>query len=80
MVYDSILAKNIIWPSGIVFTAYNKFPFHFVFQVDHEMAMEYATQSGASAEPKEEMYIQSLDATDNFTDFQSPLFVFRLIC
>lgn len=50
-----------------------------VEQVDHEMAMEYATQSGASAEPKEEIYIQSLDATYNFTDFQSPLFVFRLV-
>ena len=43
------------------------------------MAMEYATQSGASAESKEEIYIQSLDATDNFTDFKSPLFVFRLV-
>lgn len=50
-----------------------------VEQVDHEMAMEYATQSGASAESKEEIYIQSLDATDNFTDFKSPLFVFRLV-
>ncbi|CAN1263594.1 DNA topoisomerase 6 subunit B [Linum perenne] len=51
-----------------------------VEQVDYEMALEYATQSGVSEEPKEEMYIQPLDADNKkFLDFTTPAFVFRLI-
>lgn len=47
-------------------------------QVDYEMAMEYATQSGVKEEPREDIYIQSLEAEKQFIDLQSPLFVFRL--
>lgn len=50
-----------------------------VEQVDYEMALEYATQSGVSEEPREAMYIQSLEAENKFIDFRSPIFVFRLI-
>ncbi|CAN1158091.1 DNA topoisomerase 6 subunit B [Linum perenne] len=51
-----------------------------VEQVDYEMALEYATQSGVSEEPREEMYIQPLDADNKkFLDFTTPAFVFRLI-
>jgi len=49
-----------------------------VEQVDYEMAMEYATQSGVKEEPREDIYIQSLEAEKQFIDLQSPLFVFRL--
>ena len=48
-------------------------------QVDYEMALEYATHSGVKEEPKESIYIQSLEADKNqFIDFRSPIFVFRL--
>lgn len=47
-------------------------------QVDYEMALEYATQSGVSEEPREDIYLQSLEADDNFIDLHSPIFVFRL--
>lgn len=43
------------------------------------MALEYATQSGASEEPKEAIYLNSLEGSYNFTDFHSPVFVFRFI-
>ncbi|XWS28256.1 hypothetical protein CRYUN_Cryun25bG0050900 [Craigia yunnanensis] len=49
-----------------------------VEKVDYEMALEYATQSGVSEEPREDIYLQSLDAKSNFLDFHSPVFVFRL--
>ncbi|XP_059429469.1 DNA topoisomerase 6 subunit B isoform X2 [Corylus avellana] len=49
-----------------------------VEQVDYEMALEYATQSGVSEEPREAMYIQSLEAENKFIDLHSPIFVFRL--
>lgn len=53
--------------------------FHcFVLQVDYEMGLEYATQTGVNEEPREDIYIQSLDDDKNFIDFQSPIFVFRL--
>lgn len=53
--------------------------FHgFVLQVDYEMGLEYATQTGVNEEPREDIYIQSLDEDKNFIDFQSPIFVFRL--
>ncbi|TVU11126.1 hypothetical protein EJB05_44692 [Eragrostis curvula] len=50
-----------------------------VEQVDYEMALEYAMQSGVSEEPREEIYLNSLDGSYKFVDFQSPLFVFRFI-
>lgn len=50
------------------------------FQVDYEMALEYATQSGVSEEPRENIYLQQLNPNhSNFIDLHSPTFVFRLI-
>lgn len=43
------------------------------------MALEYATQSGVSEEPREDIYIQTLESENKFIDFHSPIFVFRLI-
>uniref|UniRef100_A0A2P2LAL6 DNA topoisomerase 6 subunit B n=2 Tax=Rhizophora mucronata TaxID=61149 RepID=A0A2P2LAL6_RHIMU len=51
-----------------------------VEQVDYEMALEYATQSGVSEEPREDVYAQTLEAKNKFMDLHSPLFVFRLAC
>jgi DNA topoisomerase VI B subunit len=51
-----------------------------VEQVDYEMALEYATQSGVSEEPRENIYLQHLDPNkSNFIDLHSPTFVFRLM-
>lgn len=50
-----------------------------IMQVDYEMAMEYATQAGVNEEPREEIHIAPLEAEYNFTQFGSPVFVFRLI-
>ncbi|EFH61663.1 hypothetical protein ARALYDRAFT_318827 [Arabidopsis lyrata subsp. lyrata] len=51
-----------------------------VEQVDYEMALEYATQSGVSEEPRENIYLQHLDPNkSNFIDLHSPNFVFRLM-
>ncbi|KAM7497260.1 hypothetical protein LguiA_021674 [Lonicera macranthoides] len=50
-----------------------------VEQVDYEMALEYATQSGVKEEPRENIYIQPLESETNFMDFHSPIFVFRLL-
>lgn len=47
-------------------------------QVDYEMAMDYATQSGVSEEPREAIYIQAVGDTQNFVDLCSPVCVFRL--
>uniref|UniRef100_A0A2N9HG37 DNA topoisomerase 6 subunit B n=1 Tax=Fagus sylvatica TaxID=28930 RepID=A0A2N9HG37_FAGSY len=47
-------------------------------KVDYEMLLEYATQSGVSEEPREAIYIQSLEAEPKFIDLHSPIFVFRL--
>ncbi|KAG7948009.1 hypothetical protein I3843_14G124200 [Carya illinoinensis] len=49
-----------------------------VEQVDYEMALEYATQSGVTEEPREAIYIESLEAEKKFIDLHSPIFVFRL--
>ncbi|KAJ4969616.1 hypothetical protein NE237_002715 [Protea cynaroides] len=49
-----------------------------VEHVDYEMAMEFATQSGVSEEPRDDIYIQALEGANNFIDFRSPIFVFRL--
>lgn len=43
------------------------------------MALEYATQTGVNEEPKEDIYIPHLQTEYNFTDFYSPVFVFRFI-
>lgn len=50
-----------------------------VEQVDYEMALEYATQTGVNEEPRDDIFIQPLKTECNFTDFYSPVFVFRLI-
>ncbi|XP_077210440.1 topoisomerase 6 subunit B [Tasmannia lanceolata] len=50
-----------------------------VEQVDYEMALEYAVQSGVSEEPREAIYIQALDDPHDFIEFHSPVCVFRLI-
>lgn len=47
-------------------------------QVDYEMALEYATHSGVKEEPREPIYIQSLETEKQFIDFHCPIFVFRL--
>lgn len=49
-----------------------------VEQVDIEMALEYATQSGITLEARETTYIRSLEGTQNFYDFHSPVCVIRL--
>lgn len=49
-----------------------------VEQVDYEMALEYATQTGVSEAPRETIYIQSLESKTDFIDLHSPVFVFRL--
>ncbi|XP_010257405.1 PREDICTED: DNA topoisomerase 6 subunit B isoform X2 [Nelumbo nucifera] len=49
-----------------------------VEQVDYEMALEYATQSGVSEEPREDIYIRAVEGAYDFIDFHSPVFVFRL--
>ncbi|MBA0784233.1 hypothetical protein Gotri_001825 [Gossypium trilobum] len=58
-------------------TLYEKLTQH-VEKVDYEMALEYATQTGVREEPREDIYLQSLDGKGNFFDFHSPIFVFRL--
>ena len=42
------------------------------------MALEYATHGGVSEEPKEAIYIKSLETEPKFIDLRSPIFVFRL--
>nr|XP_025610366.1 DNA topoisomerase 6 subunit B isoform X1 [Arachis hypogaea] len=49
-----------------------------VEQVDYEMALEYATQSGVSEEPRETIYIQPLETENKIIDLHSPFFVFRM--
>jgi len=43
------------------------------------MALEYATQSGVNDEPREDIYLNALESSENSIDFQSPVFVFRLV-
>jgi hypothetical protein len=43
------------------------------------MALDYAMQSGVSEEPREAIYLNSLEGSYKFVDFQSPVFVFRFI-
>lgn len=45
-----------------------------VEQVDYEMALEYATQTGVNEEPKEEIYIPPLVDEHKFSQFYSPVF------
>ncbi|PKU85026.1 DNA topoisomerase 6 subunit B [Dendrobium catenatum] len=42
-------------------------------KVDYEMALEYATQSGVSEEPREDIYLNALENLPDFVDFHSPL-------
>jgi DNA topoisomerase VI subunit B len=36
-------------------------------------------QSGVSEEPREAIFLNSLEGSSKFVDFQSPVFVFRFI-
>ena len=47
-------------------------------QVDYEMALDYATQTGVSEEPRECIHIPPLESKRNFIDLHGPVFVFRL--
>ncbi|KAH9303067.1 hypothetical protein KI387_014650, partial [Taxus chinensis] len=49
-----------------------------VEQVDIEMALEYATQTGITQEARETTYMRALEGCQNFTDFHSPVCVIRL--
>ncbi|KAF6158724.1 hypothetical protein GIB67_040238 [Kingdonia uniflora] len=49
-----------------------------VEQVDYELGLEYATQTGVSEERREPIYLQALEGAPDFIDFKSPAFVFRL--
>ncbi|WOL13665.1 DNA topoisomerase 6 subunit B isoform X1 [Canna indica] len=52
----------------------------YVEQVDYEMALEYAAQSGVTEEPREAIYLNSLEGGSyNYIDLRSPVFIFRLI-
>ncbi|KAL4198195.1 hypothetical protein AMTRI_Chr03g44710 [Amborella trichopoda] len=51
---------------------------HYVEQVDYEMALEYAAQSGVSEEPREDIYISALEGAPKFLDLHHPVCVFRL--
>ncbi|KAG9450651.1 hypothetical protein H6P81_010616 [Aristolochia fimbriata] len=49
-------------------------------QVDYEMALEYAVQSGVSEEPREAIYIPALEGSYyDYVDLQSPVCFFRLV-
>ncbi|CAD6225524.1 unnamed protein product [Miscanthus lutarioriparius] len=50
-----------------------------VEQVDYEMALDYAMQSGVSQEPREAIYLNSLEGSYKFVDLQSPVFMFRFV-
>ncbi|XP_062199629.1 DNA topoisomerase 6 subunit B isoform X2 [Phragmites australis] len=50
-----------------------------VEQVDYEMALDYAMQSGVSEEPREAIYLNSLEGSYKFVDLQGPVFIFRFI-
>ncbi|CAI0412762.1 unnamed protein product [Linum tenue] len=80
---DTDLVSKVASRSITTATLKEKLSEH-VARVDYEMALEYATQSGVSEEPREDVYIQALEpaAADGkkFLDFHSPTFVFRLVC
>ncbi|XLT01502.1 hypothetical protein HN51_050853 [Arachis hypogaea] len=67
-VYENLITKE---------TLSEKLAKH-VEQVDYEMALEYATQSGVSEEPREAIYIQPLETENKIIDLHSPFFVFRM--
>ncbi|KAG5566226.1 hypothetical protein RHGRI_001986 [Rhododendron griersonianum] len=74
---DAELLKKVSVRSITKETLSEKLAQH-VEQVDYEMALEYATHSGVKEEPREPIYIQSLEAEKQFIDFHCPIFVFRL--
>jgi len=55
------------------------FNFFIVPQVDYEMALDYAMQSGVIEEPREAIYLNSLEGSYKFVDLQSLVFVFRFV-
>ncbi|XP_064973717.1 DNA topoisomerase 6 subunit B-like isoform X3 [Musa acuminata AAA Group] len=74
---DELLNK--IASKEITETTFGESLSQYVEQVDYEMALEYATQSGASEEPREPIYLSSLEGSYSYVDLHSPVFVFRLI-
>ncbi|KAG9156215.1 hypothetical protein Leryth_021623 [Lithospermum erythrorhizon] len=76
-VEDSEVLKKVYYGEITKETYCEKLTQH-VEQVDYEMALEYATQSGVNEEPRENIYIGSLEAQTNYVDFHSPVFVFRM--
>lgn len=75
-VYEEIL--NRVSSREITETTLREKLAQHVEQVDIEMALEYATQSGITQEAREITYIRSLEGTQNFYDFHSPVCVIRL--
>uniref|UniRef100_A0A1D1XH11 DNA topoisomerase 6 subunit B n=1 Tax=Anthurium amnicola TaxID=1678845 RepID=A0A1D1XH11_9ARAE len=75
---DDELIKKVISQEITETTFREKLRQH-VEQVDYEMALEYATQSGVSQEPQEHIYVNALQGPQDFIDFNGPIFVFRLI-
>ncbi|CAI9096366.1 OLC1v1032492C1 [Oldenlandia corymbosa var. corymbosa] len=73
---DAELLKNVSVKAVTDQTLREKLARH-VERVDYEMALDYATQSGVNEEPKENIFVQTLEESQ-FLDFHSPVFVFRL--
>lgn len=65
------VASNVLLQSSVYFLI--------IPQVDYEMALDYAMQSGVSEEPREAIYLNSLEGSYKFVDLQSPVFVFRFV-
>ncbi|XP_019164113.1 PREDICTED: DNA topoisomerase 6 subunit B isoform X1 [Ipomoea nil] len=74
---DADLLKQVSVNSVTRETLKEKLAQH-VEKVDYEMALEYATQTGVKEEPREDIYLQALSDDKRFTDFNSPIFIFRL--
>lgn len=75
-VYEEILDK--VSSREITETTLREKLAQHVEQVDIEMALEYATQSGMTQEARETTYIRALEGVQNFYDFHSPVCVIRL--
>lgn len=75
---DAELLKQVSAKSVTEDTLREKLTRH-VEQVDYEMALEYATQTGVNEEPRDDIYIQRLETECSFTYFYNPLFVLKLI-
>lgn len=70
--------KSDLLGGSLVLNLWLKFVCNVCMQVDYEMALEYATQSGVNEEPRETIYIQSLEYENKMIDLHSPFIVFRV--